>query len=226
MSLSILCVTNNEHEHVQDFILRMREDADELGAELVLGLDRERAQQATFRALANKALDLTADKLQEDVLDQAVNACTGEWVLRLDDDEAISPALCEWLKSKAYERVGSKTYTFPRIYMYPDKQHYLVNKGIYPDLQTRLGLRTHMTGYNTVHSGNPNGPGKIVPYALEHHKLLVRDFDSRMEIAKRYESLRKGAGSARELACYNLPEKVYPELLYVEYVNNGNFALA
>lgn len=223
MTLSILCVTNNEHPHVQRFILALHRLATVLGAELVLGLDREKAQRADWRKLANVAVNLQADKLQEDVLDQAVDACSGDYVLRIDDDEMVSPALEAWLAGGQYQFIGSRVYAFPRVYLWPDEHHILVNDGIYPDLQTRLGERFYMHGVNSVHAGNPNGTGQVIPYAIEHHSLLVKTYAERRAVAERYESLRPGAGFSRTYAKYLLPEDIYGNLTTKEY-SDGDFA--
>jgi hypothetical protein len=190
-SLSIVCVTNNKHNKVYDFIQEMHILAEYLGAEL---------------------------------LDQAIMACSGEWVLRLDDDEKVSESLAGWLWQKGYMKTGADLYAFPRIYLYPDAYSFLVNPGMYPDLQTRLGRKDKMFGVNSVHAGNPNGTGVVVPYALEHHKLLVRDFRERQLISERYEDCRPGAGTRPEYARYNLPELFYDELKTKPYTNLGNFA--
>lgn len=222
IDLSILCVTNNEHHDTERFIEDMCRIAPFLSAEFVLGLDREKAQKSRIRHYATKALDLTADKLQEDVLDQAIAACSGEWILRLDDDEKVSNALLTWLITGAYKQ--GNLYAFPRIYMYPDADHFIANEGMWPDLQTRLGKKELMEGYTYVHAGNPNGTGVVVPYAIEHHKLLVRDFRERQKIGERYEQCRPGAGTRPEYARYNLPELFYDQLLTKPYINLGNFA--
>ena len=223
MNLSILCVTNNAYTGTGRFIHAMRELADSLQSEFVLGLDREQAQRAEWRTLADKAIDLTADKLQEDVLDEAVTACGCDWVLRLDDDETASPALKKWLVRGAFLSGRSALYAFPRVYLWPDAQNIIVNDGMYPDLQTRLGTKKYMLGVNHVHAGNPNGTGVVVPYAIEHHKLLVRSREEREEIAARYESLRPGAGSLPQYARYNVPEKFYARLDTKEY-SDGDFS--
>lgn len=223
MSLSILCVTNNQHQDVARHILRMHNLAVFVGAEFVLGLDRVGAKDAEFyRETANKTLELCADKLQEDVLDQAVAACSGDWVLRLDDDELVSEALEVWLSKKRYET--GNLFAFPRIYLYPDDQHYLTNPGMYPDLQTRLGRKSLMFGVNYVHAGNPNGTGTVIPYAIEHHNLLVKTRAEREAILARYESLRPGAGTVSHYARYNVPELFYQELASKEYTNHGDFS--
>lgn len=222
-ALSILCVTNNEHAHVTRFILHMHRLATVLGAELVLGLDREAAQRADFRRLASTAVDVRANALQEDVLDECLAACRGEWVLRLDDDETVSNALANWLANRGHVQAQARLYAFPRVYLIQDEGHILVNEGMWPDLQTRLGRKELMGGYRHVHAGNPHGTGRVVPYALEHHKLLVRSFEERMGIAERYERCRAGAGSDPVYARYNVPERVYAEMLVKEY-RDGDFS--
>lgn len=220
MTLSILCVTNGE-EWAGKYIQRMYDLACYLGAPLVLGLDRERAQRAGFPC--HRSINLTAHLLQEDVMDEAVAYCDTEYVLRLDDDEVASPALAGWLATENYTLIGSRVYAFPRVYMWGDEQHILSNDGIYPDLQTRLGLRNCMFGVNHVHAGNRCGTGTIVPYAIEHHSLLVKSCEKRKEIADRYESLQPGAGHSPIYARYLLPEDVYGSLVTKEYID-GDFS--
>lgn len=224
MNLSILCITNNEYRRTEWFIHEMRRSADALCAEFVLGLDREKAQLSDLRKYADKPLDLTANTLQEDVMDAAVSACSGDWILRLDDDETLSPALFDWLKAGWYARSFYNLYAFPRIYLYGDTRHYLANDGMYPDLQTRLGRKQLMYGVTYIHAGNPNGTGAIAPYAIEHHKLICRSYEERKAIANRYEAIRKGAGSLPEYARYNLPENFYDSMEIKDYANRGDFS--
>jgi hypothetical protein len=216
-SLSIVCVTNNAHPHVERFIQNMNWLAALLGAEFVLGLDREKAKTSNLRKYATKALNLTADKLQEDVLDQAIAACSGEWVLRLDDDERISDSLLTWLMTGAY--TSGRLYAFPCVYPYPDTNHILANPGMWPDLHTRLGRKELMFGVNHVHAGNPHGTGQVVPYAMEHHNLLVKTLEERRAKAALYESIRPGAGTLPEYVRYSLPEDFYPEFIIHDYTN-------
>jgi hypothetical protein len=210
--------------HAQPFILRMHTLATVLHAELVLGLDGKAARTAPFRPLANVIVETPPHDvpLQEMVSDLCVNACHGDWVLRLDDDEAVSPALQSWLASGEYERSTERTFSFPRVYLWPDARHVLINPGMYPDLQTRLGRRENMLGVTYIHAGNPSGPGKTVHYAIEHHKLLVKDRATREDIAARYEAIRPGAGSLPDYARYNLPEMFYTDLKYEDYYD-GDF---
>ncbi len=221
MTLSILCVTNGE-PHAGQFLLRMSRLARLLNAEFVIGLDGP-AKKAGFNMWCTKSVKLPAHEvpLQEMVSDVAVKACTGDYLLRLDDDEAVSPALQDWLSLHGYE--GGQLFSFPRVYLYPDQDHILMNEGMYPDLQTRLGKRELMLGYTYIHAGNPNGSGQIIPYAIEHHKLLVKSYEQRVAIGERYEAIREGAGTRPEYARYNLPEMFYDNFVTQDY-GYGDFS--
>lgn len=206
MRLTILCITNGE-PHAGEYIARMYAVAQRIGAKLYLGLDGERAQKADFQC--DESIFVSCHGLQEDVADFCVSQCPPGWVLRLDDDEVISAALEAWLRYEGYLRERSSIYAFPRVYMWGDENTILWNDGIYPDLQTRLGLREAMYGYNHIHAGNPRGTGTVIKRAIEHHKLLVKDFEARMKIAHHYESIRPGAGLSEIYGRYNTPELFY-----------------
>lgn len=222
MNLSILCVTDGG-EHAEPFILSMSALALILDAEIVIGLDGERARNAGFGEWVKNTIVLPPHDvpLQEMVSDIAVGACSGDYVLRLDDDEKVSPALRKWLMKGQFTET---TYSFPRVYMYPDKRHILSNEGIYPDLQTRLGRKDMMMGVNHIHAGNPNGAGQIMPFAIEHHKLIVKSYEQRKAIAERYEAIRPGAGTLPEYARYNLPEMFYSKFEVKEYTD-GDYSV-
>jgi hypothetical protein len=212
--LTILCITNGE-PHAGEYIARMYAVAKRIGAQLYLGLDRGVAQAADYPC--DESIWVTCHGLQEEVADFCVSQCPPGWVLRLDDDEVISPALEAWLGYERYLHERSGLYAFPRVYQWGDETHIICNDGIYPDLQTRLGLRDMMFGYNHIHAGNPRGTGAVVKCAIEHHKLLVKDLPARMAIAKRYEAIRPGAGLSEVYGRYNTPELFYDPIQTREY---------
>lgn len=209
MTLSILCITNGK-PYAEKFISRMYDLAWRLNAELVLGLDR-----CENKYKCHKSIELTADTLQEDVMDEAVEFCDSEYILRLDDDESVSPALEKWLLAEGYK--SGLLFCFPRVYFHGDEKHILNNEGMFPDLQTRLGKKNWMYGVNHVHAGNPNGSGMLVPYAIEHHTLLVKTLTEREAVSAKYESLMPGAGTLPQYARFNIPEKFYKTLTVDDY---------
>lgn len=221
MTLSVLCVTNGK-PYAGKFIEQMYKDAQDIGATMVLGLDGDKAQSAGYPC--DRSINLQAVNLQEDVLDKAVNFCDTHWIIRLDDDERMSPRLVRWLKEGMYIKARLPLYAFPRVYMWGDEKHIITNDNMWPDLQTRLGLKEYMYGYTYVHAGNPRGTGFIAPYAIEHHNLLVKSREEREAISRHYESLRPGAGTLPQYARYNLPELFYDVIEVKEY-GDGDYSI-
>lgn len=211
MSLSIVTVTNCE-PHAERFIARMRKDADALGAELVIGIDRESAPKA-IEALADVAVRVKSKGYVESVLDEVLKHCTGDYILRLDDDETISVALLDWLAAEWYE--AGEVFAFVRPYFWGDERHFL--PALLPDYQTRLSTKAKAGGRNEIHVGSPYGTGQLVPFPIEHHKFLVKSRAEREAIAARYESIRPGAGTLPHFGMYNLPEMYFETLEVMDY---------
>lgn len=218
MTLSILCVTNAE-PHAGSFLLRMSRLARLLDAEFVIGLDGERAHKSGFNMWCTKTINLNGAGYIESVLDEAVNNCAGDFIFRLDDDEAASPALGKWLLSGAYK--DADVWCFPRVYLWKDDQHYIPE--LFPDVQTRLTTKGKAGGRNVIHSGSPYGTGRIAPYAIEHHKLLVKTIEERERILDHYETIQVGAGRRPEFAKYNLPELFTSSLTSEDY-SDGDYS--
>lgn len=214
MTLSICCVTNGNH-YALTYLSYMRILADKLGCEFVVGMDK--TESKAIKILADVAVKLPEHEveLQECVLDKAIEMCTGDYILRLDDDEKVSSALEHWILSRAYHL--GELFAFPRVYMYPDTKHVLANDGVYPDLQTRLGKKEKMYGVNHIHAGNPHGTGLVIPYAIEHHNLIAKSYKERQKIADRYESIKPGCGRSNTYGRYLIPEDIYPELIIKDY---------
>lgn len=204
--LSILCVTNLG-AHTPPFIGIMTTLSDVLDAEFVIALDG-----ATLPTVPHERLRMTAGAARtlvvesggyiESVLDEAVAACSGDYILRLDDDECCSPAMVSWLAERVYRE--HQHWAFPRMHLWPDKDHYLVNTPLWPDLQTRLSVK-HMAGQRTqIHQGSPFGTGHVADrIAIEHHKFLVKDRTERERLLAHYERLLP---SANDWAAFSVPE--------------------
>lgn len=206
MTLSILCVTKTE-PHAWPFLAAMRVVADAVaGSELVVAADGDFAYHRLIAA------DYWGPRVQsqgyiESVLDEALTFCSGDYVLRLDDDERCSPAMVEWLKSGAYS--ARPTWKFPRMQLWGDEQHFIVTPQLWPDTQSRLALRSLSGGRNVIHAGSPHGGGTAAPCSILHAKFLVKSLAERREIVKRYDSIQPGAGT--NFAAFSVPEDVLEE---------------
>jgi hypothetical protein len=210
MSLSILCVTRME-PHAWPFLWSMSFLADVLHAELVVGTDGAEAERRipNHRWLAKPVVvSLRSKGYVESVLDTAVAACSGDYVLRLDDDERCSVAMVRWLVAKKYE--AEPHWKFARAHLWRNDGVFILQPPLWPDHQTRLSVRDMAGGRTTIHAGSPHGGGALAPVVLEHHKFLVKQIKERREIVARYDALQPGAGTA--FAAFSVPEDVCTSL--------------
>jgi hypothetical protein len=182
--------------------------ANTLNGELVLGLDRCKLPEELARLPQLKTVALESKGYLESVLDKAVSACSGDYVLRLDDDETASAALENWLQDGEF---ADDVYTFPRLNLWK-KGRIIRTPPLYPDYQTRFTTRTKAGGRNQIHTGCPFGTGTLINKPIVHHKFIVRDYDDRMKIAMQYEETRAGAGFGITYQPYNLPERSFKSL--------------
>lgn len=200
--LSILCVTKLG-AHAEVPLICMSTLADGIDAELVIAVDgggEIPLQEEWF----DKRVDLQSNGCIESVLDRAVAECSGEYVLRLDDDERESPDMFKWLSEGRYREADH--WAFPRMHLWPDPKHYIVSEPLWPDLQTRLSVKAKAAGRTAVHQGSPFGTGRVAGVAIQHWKFLLRDLAEREALVEHYESLQPGAGSDH-FARFSVPER-------------------
>lgn len=182
MSLSILVVTAGE-PYARPFLDELERLAVSLDAELV-----------EHHAPGAGAIEY--------VLADALERCTRDYVLRIDDDERCSDDMTAWLAAGVYR--AAEVWSFPRAHLYPDAESFVTSPPLWPDLQTRLTVRAKAGGRRRLHEGSPYGAGTVARVVLEHHKFLVRSLDERQALLERYEALQPGAG--RGWAIFSVPE--------------------
>jgi hypothetical protein len=207
MTLSILCVTRAE-EWALPLLRQMANDARTLGAELVMAGDGREAVGTLMTEVApEKIVRVDSAGYIESVLDEAIGFCRGDYVLRLDDDERISKTMFTGLLTGAY--LGADHWAFPRANLWGDADSVLVNPPLWPDLQTRLSIKSKAGGRHGVHDGSPFGTGRIAPAVIEHHKYLIKSRAVREAQAHGYDALRPGAGTDPAMWPYMVPEAAY-----------------
>lgn len=218
MKLSILCVTKGE-PHAWALLDDMIAVRRILGVELVVAMDVVGLDEVLDPSVVTEArfVPVKSAGYIESVLDEALSHCSGDYVLRLDDDERCSPAMVEWLKSGAWQ--SQPHWKFPRMNLWGDADHFLVTPHLWPDHQTRLSLRSLAGGRTSIHAGSPHGGGEVAPCAILHHKFLVKPLAERREIVARYESIQQGAGF--HFRPFSIPEEVYREVGIAE-VGDGS----
>jgi hypothetical protein len=134
----------------------------------------------------------------------------GDWVFRVDDDEAPSQALLDLLASPPPD----VTHCFvPRRWLWRDG--WLDQFPWRPDWQLRLAQRDAVSFPGVIHVPvRARGPARYVEAPLYHLDLLENDRAARAAKARRYEARRPGlrlGGVAMNAALY-LPEESEQEL--------------
>lgn len=212
--LTIICITKGE-ACCLPLLAKMTQDAQGLGASMLLFLDNNRGDftpEFYEHGPAYFVLFLVnSGGYVESVLDYAVSKPETRYVLRLDDDERMSPEMISWLASGAYR--ASDHWKFPRAHLWRDESTFIAAHPLWPDHQTRLSVKEKAGGRTTVHAGSPFGGGRLAPCYIEHHKFLIRSREEREEISARYEKLQPGAGT--HFRSFSVPEEVFaPEQVF------------
>lgn len=205
--LTILCVTKCE-PYAEPFIRHMADVADQLDASFVLAVDGWPPYWLCEKSGNTPVIDLLIEVQShgyiESVLDQAIDACPDGYILRLDDDEKASPELISFLDRMEYQEAPH--WAFPRRHLWLDEEHFILNHPLWPDLQTRLSVKSMAGGRTTIHVGSPHGTGRVADDTpIDHHKFLVRSRDERERLLERYEAMQPGAG--HNFAPFSVPER-------------------
>lgn len=220
-SLSILCITKDEpHFRERGFFDHLFATAGRLKAELVVAYDQRTVDNSVLfdivRRLSSKdvtfqttglLMEDTGKGYLEEIHDDCVDHCTGDYILRLDDDERCSPAMIAWLADHNYE--SHDHWKFPRAHLWGDTETVLLTPQLWPDHQTRLSTKAKAGGRNHIHAGSPHGGGELAPCVIEHHKFLVKTLEERRAIADRYDRIQKGAGRTGGMTAFQVPEEAY-----------------
>ena len=178
MKLSLLCVTRGEN-HARRFLTHFAHVADLLRAEYVIGCDRCNIECSTAKIVR---LDASSCPTVETVLEEAVGACSGDWILRMDDDETLSLAMLGYMLAEDWSKL--ECIAFPRAHLYVDEHHAIADPQWWPDWTMRLSPREYAVRHK-LHE-----PAKKVTHLARammlHHNLLVRGREGRREVAERY----------------------------------------
>lgn len=223
--LSILCVTKAEGRGICNLLGQLAFAASELGAEFSIGADGSDAMATICRTGPLWGHDFRLFAVQskgyvESALDDAIAHTDRHYVLRIDDDESISPAMLGWLKAGAYRT--AEHWQFSRQHMwdlcwgpYRDGDGCLMTPHLWPDYQTRLSVRDKAGGRAGVHAPSPHGGGEIAPVSIVHWKYVVRTREDRRRIAQTYDAYSPGYGTGN-MKPFSLPEEAYETMRVVE----------
>lgn len=210
MYLSIVCVTKLE-PFALPFLRHMEEVCELVQAQFVVAIDG--VPQDVRPEDYEKIIYVQSKGYVESVLDEAIAACDGDYVLRLDDDEKCSPAMVEWLREREY--LAHDHWKFCTANLWRDSQSVPLNPPLWPDHHTRLSTKAKSGGRPYPHSGSPFGGGVLAPVIHEHHKFLVKSYETRRALARHYEHI--GA----LIHAFTIPESCF-ELLTLAQIGRAH----
>lgn len=182
-TLSVLCVTRAERRAIP-FIKSLGALATVCDAEFVIAADGLDALATLKDEVEGRVVLVRSKGYIESVLDDAVRACDGDYILRLDDDEFPSPDLVQWLRDGSY--FDYDHWQFPRMHLWPNRNTFIDDPQLWPDYQTRLSVQAKSGGRRSYRSKSPFGDGRLASVAIEHHKFLVRSYEERRTMAEEH----------------------------------------
>lgn len=225
MDISIVCVTGMG-KRAEPFLNNFRELADKLNGELLLGADISKTQETLEVATryAHRVIPVTCNGSKGIVWNSVAEQAQGYWVLMMDDDEEVSPAMEKWLLQYEWRDYpySSSVYSFPCAHLWGDREHFISTSPLYPDCHARLMHKElHTQWGTTIHASNPQGLGKIVPALFLHHKFILKSFEERKQIAETYDQLENGSGTGNSYRPFGLPETHFDEVT-IQPVGDGS----
>ncbi len=132
-ALSVCCATRVSPPQTRASLAPLRGVA----AEIVVGLDARLAERASeYEEFADRVIVLPCGVVERD-LAELHRACTQEWVLRVDDDETVSPALLAELPALLADGVVRR-YAIARRWVVDDGARWVDEAPWWPDFRVRL----------------------------------------------------------------------------------------
>jgi len=208
-TLSVCLLTNDPPERLRAVLEPLRGLADEV----VIGADSRvsRALRAAYAELADRVPVFEFDHNIERHLAWLHDQCSGDWVLRLDGDEAASAALVEQLPALVHADV--RQYWLPRRWLAPDGSGWLDELPWAPDYQARLVRSDSLSFSGRPHSGADAAfPARYLRVPIYHLVCALESKEERLVRSFRHELLepfRVAPGGGPFNPTYYIPERFF-----------------
>lgn len=184
-TLSVCTITNDPGPRVAALLDLFRPVADEIVVAADARADEERL--AHYAAVADRLQRMAIGNFERN-LGWLHSQCSGDWILRIDGDEAPSAALVAQLGELIADR-SVVQYMVPRRWLYQDADHWLDTVPWWPDYQIRLVRNDGTLRFSgRIHtSATPLRPARYLEAPIYHLDLLVNSVDARRAKAEGYE---------------------------------------
>jgi hypothetical protein len=164
----------------------------EIADEIVVAVDVSGGEQdlTPLGAVADRICEIELDAFAEQALAWLHAQCSGDWILRIDDDEVLSPSLIEQLPELIRAR-DVVQYWLARRWLYPDAGHWLDEWPWFPDFQGRLVRNDGQPWFpGLCHSSVAlTLPARYLDSGLYHLAHLLSDRQERERKVDRYRGL-------------------------------------
>ncbi|MEA2758463.1 MAG: hypothetical protein QOH65_1076 [Methylobacteriaceae bacterium] len=166
------------------------------------GRSRLSYKRAAARLLDEVFLIDTKGECVEQIMPDILNECTEKWIMRLDDDEAPSSKLVQWLDEVVLP-CDISAVAFPRRALriqghevqyartIPGIQEHDYQYRCFDPSRVELDTRVHTPGIRFPESEVVHAPHDCCIY---HFDWIIRSSEERKAKLARYESLQSGAG--------------------------------
>jgi len=206
VTITVLCVTQAALR-IRPFLQEIADLAFTLGGQMVFGAHGEQAREFLGNhwehANAHDVMVPVEGGYLEQMLPTVLEACKGDYVLRLDDDERCSPEMVAWLVSGAWTVQDS--WFFSRYHLWPDVDHVITSSPFFPDFQQRLTTREKAGRGTKIHAGS-KWPAYRAPVYMEHHNFLVKTKEERRAMTAKYHTILTGVTTTPEQVNIVAPE--------------------
>lgn len=211
--LSVCIATNAPCDRLAVTLSTLQE-ADIPHLEIVLALDDwTEGSRSDYARLADRTILFPFASPPDRVQPWLATQCSGDWILRLDGDEAPSGGLVDEIAELVAGEPGLTHAWMPRRWLYPDADSYLAQWPWRPDYQLRLfrndSAVVRLAGLMHRHV-DAVGARRYLTEPLYHGDLLFLSRKQREEKVARYEA----AGPEALVAGDSLSRRFYiPEQL-------------
>jgi hypothetical protein len=208
VSLSICCATANP-SRAAAVLSTLREVSDEI----VVAVDVSGGEQdlAPLSAVADRLFEIEFDTFVESAMAWLHAQCSGDWILRVDDDEVLSACLLERLPELTRAR-DVVQYWLARRWLYPDAGRWLDEWPWFPDFQGRLVRNDARLWFpGLCHSSvTLTLPARYLDSGLYHLAHLLCSREERERKVERYlavDPALRATGADPYLSSYYVPER-------------------
>jgi glycosyltransferase involved in cell wall biosynthesis len=213
MKLSVVIITLNEEDRLEDALISCREIADEVvvldshSTDNTVKIAEQHGAKVFYRTFDDYGSQKNA----------ALDHASHNWVLNLDADERVSETLkTEILKLKQMDEkdIHAAGFEIKRKTSYLGK--WIIHSGWYPDRKLRLFRRDKSRWHGRIHEGlNLEGPRERMDGDILHY--TYRDITDHINRLNRYSHMQAQDIAAKKKKLLYLRAIILPPITFLRF---------